>query len=83
VTGKQAWRRRVRALEGSRAVISASIRVRRNSSGFHRWVLAVINSSGASRRIPAILSRFNPSIRSAASGGGVVAVIVAHPCPDW
>jgi len=43
----------------------------------------VISSSGASRRIPAIFSRYKPSVRSAASGGGVVAVIVAHPCLDW
>ena len=42
-----------------------STRVRRNSSGLHRWVFAVTKSSGARRRIPAIFSRFRPSVRSA------------------
>ena len=57
-------------LEASRVAISASTRVRRNSSGLHRCVFAVISSSGASRRIAAIFSRFSPSLRSAASTGG-------------
>ena len=51
------------------AVISASIRVRRNSSGFHRWVFAVISSSGARRRTAASFRRRSPALRSAASGG--------------
>ncbi|MFL6044408.1 MAG: hypothetical protein ACJ72M_04745 [Propionibacteriaceae bacterium] len=38
VTGNIAWRGRVRALEASRAAISASTRVRSNSSGLQRWV---------------------------------------------
>ena len=79
VTGNAACRSRVRALEASRAAISASTRVRRNSSGFHRWVFAVTSSSGASRRIAAIFSRFNPSVRSAGNGGGVVAVTTTSP----
>ena len=70
VTGNAACRIRVRALDSSRAVISASTRVRRNSSGFHRWVLAVTSSSGARRRIAASFSRRSPAFRSAASGGG-------------
>ena len=53
LTGKQACRRRVRAFDSSRAAISASTRVRRNSSGFHRCVFAV-TQQGARRRIPAI-----------------------------
>ena len=76
VTGNAACRIRVRALDSSRAVISASIRVRRNSSGSHRWVRAVTSSSGARRRIAASLSRRSPAVRSAASGGG--AVLIAH-----
>jgi hypothetical protein len=72
VTGKAAWRIGVRALDSSRAVISASARVRRNSSGDHRCVLAVTSSSGARRRIAASLSRRSPAVRSAASGGGAV-----------
>ena len=47
VTGNAAALSRVRALEASRAVISASTRVRSSSSGAHRWVFAVISSSGA------------------------------------
>ena len=47
VTGKLAALCRARALEASRLVISASIRVRRKSSGLQRWVLAVTSSSGA------------------------------------
>jgi hypothetical protein len=74
-TGKAAVRIRVRALDSSRAVISASTRVRRNSSGFQRWVLAVTSSSGARRRIAAIFSRFSPAFRSAASGGGAVVTV--------
>ena len=35
----------------SREAISASTRVRKNSSGFHRWVLAVTNNSGESERM--------------------------------
>ena len=77
MTGNPAWRRRVAALEASRAAISASTRVRRNSSGLHRWVFAVTSSSGASRRIAAIFSRFSPSVRSAGSTGGA-AVTMAH-----
>ena len=69
MTGNAAVRIRVRALEASRAVISASTRVRRNSSGFQRWVLAVTSSSGARRRIAASFNRFSPAVRSAASGG--------------
>jgi hypothetical protein len=38
VTGNAAAFMRVRALEASQAVISASIRVRSSSSGAHRWV---------------------------------------------
>lgn len=75
-TGKAAWRIRLRALDSSRLLISASMRVRRNSSGFHRCVLAVISSSGARRRIAASLSRRSPASMSAASGGG--AVLTGH-----
>ena len=64
-------------MDSSRAVISASTRVRRNSSGFHRWVLAVTSSSGARRRIAASFSRRSPSFRSAASGGGAVLTTAA------
>ena len=46
VTGNAACFMRVRALEASRAVISAPARVRSSSSGAHRWVFAVISSSG-------------------------------------
>ncbi len=74
VTGKVACFMRVAALEASRAVISASIRVRSSSSGAHRWVFAVISSSGARRRIAASLSRRSPAARSGASGGGAAAV---------
>jgi hypothetical protein len=45
-------------------------RVRSNSSGLQRWVLAVINSPGRAGGIAAIFSRFSPSARSAASAGG-------------
>ena len=38
---------RARAFEASREAISASTKVRRNSSGFQRWVLATTSSSGA------------------------------------
>ena len=71
-SGNAADRIRVRALDSSRAVISASTRVRRNSSGFQRCVLAVTSSSGARRRIAAIFNRFSPSFRSAANGGGLL-----------
>src|SRR4029450_12390743 len=77
ITGNAADRIRERALDSSRAVISASTRVRRSSSGFHRCVLAVTSSSGARRRIPAIFSRFSPAVRSAARVGGAV-LMVAH-----
>ena len=69
ITGNAAVFIRVRALEASRAVISASIRVRSSSSGAHRWVLAVISSSGASCRMAASLSRRSPAAMSGASGG--------------
>jgi hypothetical protein len=46
VTGNAAALRRVRALEASRALISASTRVRSSSSGVQRWVFAVRSSSG-------------------------------------
>ena len=65
MTGNAAVFSRVRALEASRAVISASTRVRSSSSGVHRWVFAVSSSSGASWRIAASLSRRSPSARSA------------------
>ena len=68
-TGNAAAFIRVRALEASRAVISASIRVRSSSSGAHRWVFAVTSSSGASCRIAASLSRRSPAAMSGASGG--------------
>ena len=68
-TGNAAMRMRVRAFDSSRAVISASTRVRRNSSGDQRCVLAVTSSSGARRRMAAIFNRRSPSFRSAASGG--------------
>src|SRR5688572_21735262 len=71
-TGNAAVRIRLRALDSSRAVISASTRVRSSSSGAQRWVLAVTSSSGASRRIAASLSRRSPAVRSGASGGGAV-----------
>lgn len=48
---------------------SVSTSVRSTSSGAHRWVFAVISTSGAVRRIAASLSRRNPALRSAASGG--------------
>ena len=60
-----------RALEASREAISASMRVRKNSSGFQRWVLAVTSSSGESARMAERRSRRSPASRSAASGGGV------------
>ena len=63
MTGNAAWRIRVRALDSSREVISASIRVRRNSSGFHRWVFAVTSSSGARRRIAAELEPPQPGVQ--------------------
>ena len=66
-TGNAAVLSRVRALEASRAAISASTRVRNSSSGAHRWVFAVRSSSGASWRIAASLSRRSPSTRSGAS----------------
>ena len=60
ITGKQAAFNRARALDSSRAVISASTNVRRKSSGLQRWVLATTSSSGASRRIAASFRRFKP-----------------------
>jgi hypothetical protein len=60
------WSRGIRpassggGVEASGAAISASTRVRRNSSGLHRCVFAVTSSPGASRRIAAI---FNLSAR--------------------
>src|SRR5436309_2617930 len=71
MTGNAALFIRVRALEASRAASSASIRMRSSSSGAHRWVLAVISSSGASWRIAASLSR-----RSPARGGGPRAAVM-------
>ena len=59
-TGNAAVLSRVRALEASRAVISASTRVRSSSPGVHRWVFAVPQQSGASWRIAASLSRRSP-----------------------
>ena len=50
-------------------MISASIKVRSSSSGAHRWVFAVISSSGASCRMAASLSRRSPAARSGASAG--------------
>ena len=78
ITGNAAVFIRVRALEASRAVISASIRVRSSSSGAHRWVFAVTSSSGASWRIAASLSRRSPAARSGASGGAAAAVMTAR-----
>ncbi len=46
VTGKAAALRRFCTLAASREAISASTRVRRNSSGDQRWVLADTKSSG-------------------------------------
>jgi hypothetical protein len=46
VTGNAAALSLVRALEASRAVISASTRVRSSSSGAHRCVFAVISARG-------------------------------------
>ena len=63
---------RLRALEASREAISASTRVRRNSSGFQRWVLAATNSSGASLRMAASRSRRKPATRSAERRWGLV-----------
>jgi hypothetical protein len=77
VTGNAALRSLVRALEASRALISASTRVRSSSSGAHRWVLAVSSSSGARRRIAASFRRRSPSVRSGGSGGGA-AVMTGH-----
>ena len=77
--GEPGWRLLVAALEASRAAISASTRVRRNSSGLQRCVFAVISSSGASRRIAAIFSRFSPTFRSAARTGGLVLTTVLRP----
>ena len=68
ITGNAAVFIRVRALDASRAVISASIRVRSSSSGAHRWVFAVISSSGASCRMVASFSRRSPAAMSGASG---------------
>ena len=78
VTGKEAAFIRARALDRSREVISASIRVRKNSSGFQRWVLAVTSSSGESFRMADRRSRRRAASRSGASGGGV-AVMTAPP----
>lgn len=70
MAGKLACRIRVRTLGASRDVTSASMIVRRNSSGFHRWVFAVTSTSGASLHIAAIFNHVSPSFRSAGSGGG-------------
>ena len=56
-------------LEASRDAISVSTRVRRNSSGVQRWVLAVTSSSGASRRIAPSCRRRSPASRSAGRTG--------------
>jgi hypothetical protein len=72
----------VGALDSSRAMISASIRVHRNSSGFHRWGFAVTRSWGARWRIAASLSRPSPAVRSAAQCSCRVAaelVVVQRP----
>jgi hypothetical protein len=74
-TGNAAAFIRARALDSSREVISASSKVRRNSSGDHRWVFAVTISSGAMRRIVPSLSLRSPESRSAARAGAVAAVM--------
>ena len=75
VTGNPAALSRSRALDSSRDAISASTRVRRNSSGDQRWVLAVTSSSGARRRIAPSRSRRRPPSRSPASAGVAGAVM--------
>src|SRR4051794_31204908 len=73
-TGKLAALSRLAVLEASRAVSSASMRVRRTSSGVQRWILAVARSSGARARMRASFSRRSPASRSAGNcgaGGGV------------
>jgi hypothetical protein len=61
-------------LDSSRAVISASIRVRSTCCGVQRWVLAVWSTSGAMARTLASFNRFNPATRSASSGGACVVI---------
>lgn len=78
-TGKVAALSRARSLEASRAETSASIRVRRTSSGAQRWVLAVRSSSGARSRMVDSLSLRRPAVRSAGSGGGVLTVLTSPP----
>ena len=71
MTGNPAARSRARALDSSRAAISASTRVRSTSSGAQRWVLAVCSTSGAMARTVASFSRFSPATRSAAQRRGL------------
>jgi hypothetical protein len=78
-TGNWAAFIRARALDSSREAISASSRVRRNSSGDHRWVFAVTISSAARRRIVPSLSLRSPVSRSAARAGAVAAVMAFPP----
>src|SRR3954467_12108260 len=84
VTGNVAALSRLAVLEASRATSSASIRVRSNSSGVHRWVLAVSITEAAMLRMVASFSRRSPAVRSAgssgaagAAGGVDLAVVVA------
>ncbi len=69
VTGKAAALRRFCTLAASREAISASTRVRRNSSGDQRWVLADTKSSGDNLRMAERRSRRSPDSRSAGRAG--------------
>ena len=77
VTGKAATFIRALALDRSREVISASISVRRNSSGFQRWVLAVTNSSGESCPDGRQPQPTEPGLQVRGQSGGVV--VMTHP----
>src|SRR5664280_3365748 len=92
VTGNVAALSRFAVFDASRAVSSASTRVRRTSSGVQRWVFAVSSSSGASRRTVASLSRRSPAARSAGSSGtcaggagrvGLVVVVIGSLPLRW
>src|SRR6478672_8485345 len=72
VTGNVAALSRFAVFDASRAVSSASTRVRSTSSGVQRWVFAVSSSSGANRRTVASFSRRSPAARSAGSSGTCV-----------
>nr|WP_305080149.1 hypothetical protein [Nakamurella sp. PAMC28650] len=69
MTGNAAALSRLAVLEASRAASSASIRVRSNSSGVQRCVLAVSITAAAMPRMVDSFSRRSPAVRSAGSSG--------------